>query len=306
MRKILLACFFLWLLPFAVEAKQLIPMGHSIGIQLQLPHLYVTHDVLLPAGLWLKQGDKVTEINDQKVTKLTQLEALTSDVDMVVERKNQPLHFQLTNAELQNILPFLKDETDGIGTLTFIDPDSKEFGALGHQIIDMALKEAPVFDEGSIYMASISQVKKSEPGHPGYKISVIDPAATKLGNVLKNDVYGIFGHWEQALTNSVRQSMEIIHAADVELGEAQIYTAIEGTEVREYTIQIDSKKEDTFQFTVKDSRLIEKTGGILQGMSGSPVIQNGQFVGAVTHMYVEKPTKGAGLFIIEMLKKTPH
>ncbi|MER2106665.1 MAG: SpoIVB peptidase S55 domain-containing protein [Solibacillus sp.] len=306
MRKILLTCLFLWSLSTVAEAKQLIPMGHSIGIQLQLPHLYVTHDVLLPEGVWLKQGDKVMEMNSQKVTKLEQLDDITGDVKMVVERKNKSLHFQLTSAELKNMLPFLKDETDGIGTLTFIDPDSKEFGALGHQIIDMTLKEAPVFDEGGIYMASISQVKKSEPGQPGYKISVIDPAATRLGNIVKNDVYGIFGNWEQALTNSVRQSMEIIHAADVELGEAQIYTAIEGTDVKAYTIHIDNKKDDTFQFTVKDTRLIEKTGGILQGMSGSPVIQNGQFVGAVTHMYVEKPTKGAGLFIIEMLKKTPR
>lgn len=280
-------------------------MGHSIGIQLQLPHVVVTHDVLLD-DVWLRKGDQVLYVNEQKLTTLEQLEEIDVDVQLTLERKNKSFQVKLTKTEVKNVTPFLKDETDGIGTLTFLDPASKEFGALGHQIIDTTLKEPPAFEEGGIYMASIRQVRKSEPGQPGYKISVVDPQATKLGNVLQNDVYGIFGKWEQPLTNSVRQSMEIIHAADVELGEAEIYTAIEGTDVKKYTIHIDSKKDDTFQFTVDDQRLIEKTGGILQGMSGSPVIQNGQFVGAVTHMYVEKPTKGAGLFIIEMLKKTPH
>lgn len=306
MRKMLFAFFFLWSLSPIVEAKELIPMGHSIGIQLQLPHVFVTHDVLLPDGKWLKQGDKVMLLNGQRITQLAQLDDMTETVELTIERKNKSQLILLTAAQLNNVRPFLKDETDGIGTLTFIDPESKEFGALGHQIVDTTLKEPPIFNEGGIYMASISQVRKSEPGQPGYKISVVDPTATKLGNVLKNDVYGVFGEWQSPLTNSVRQSMEIIHAADVQLGEAQIYTAIEGTDVKAYTIQIESKQHDTFQFTVKDERLIEKTGGILQGMSGSPVIQNDQFVGAVTHMYVEKPTKGAGLFIIEMLKKTPH
>lgn len=305
MRKFLLAVFFLLSFSNVSEAKELIPMGHSIGIQLQLPNIFISHDVLLPNGTWLKQGDKVLEMNGKKVVKLDELRDVNEQIQLTIERKKKPFKVTLGADEVNNILPFVKDETDGIGTLTFIDPESKEFGALGHQIIDATLKEAPKFKSGSIYMASISQVRKSEPGHPGYKISVVDPSAKKLGHILNNDVYGIFGRWEQALTNSVRQSMEIIHAANVQLGPAELYTAVEGNEVYTYAINIYSKKEDTFQFTIEDQALIKKTGGILQGMSGSPVIQNGQFVGAVTHMYVDKPTKGAGLFIVEMLKKTP-
>lgn len=302
----MLALFFLLSFSSVGEAKQLIPMGHSIGIQLQLPNMLMTHDVLLPTGEWLKQGDKLIGINGQQVTRLDDLRKTEGQAEILFERGDKAFTTSLNTSEIKNIVPFVKDETDGIGTLTFIDPESKEFGALGHQIIDAALKKAPLFDGGGIYMASISQIKKSEPGQPGYKISVVDPSATKLGNVVNNDVYGIFGQWEQTLSNSVRQSIEIIHAADVKLGPAELYTAVEGNKVQAYAIEIYSKEEDTFQFTIEDKGLIRKTGGILQGMSGSPIIQNGQFVGAVTHMFVEKPTKGAGLFIVEMLKKTPH
>jgi len=289
-------------------AKKLIPMGESIGIQLQLPFVYVAHDVLLPNGQWLKKGDVIKGVNGTEVTSVDKIKQQlnSNELTLSVKQKAQEQRdISLTKEQANNILPFLKDETDGIGTLTFIDPESKQYGALGHQIIDGVLNEPPNFTDGSIFLASIEQIKKSSPGNPGYKISVIENNNIRLGNVKSNDLYGIFGSWESELKNNLRKPIEIMKDEEIALGKAEIYTAIEGSEVEAFEIEIVKLEENFLQFVVTDKELLEKTGGILQGMSGSPVIQDGQFVGAVTHMFVEQPAKGAAITVNEMLKKKP-
>ncbi|MDN4493352.1 SpoIVB peptidase S55 domain-containing protein [Ureibacillus aquaedulcis] len=289
-------------------AKKLIPMGESIGIQLQLPFVYVAHDVLLPNGQWLKKGDVIKGINGSEVSSVDKIKQQlgTKELTLSVKQKAQEQRdISLTSEQANNILPFLKDETDGIGTLTFIDPESKQYGALGHQIIDGVLNEPPDFTDGSIFLASIEQIKKSSPGNPGYKISVIENNNVRLGNVKSNDLYGIFGSWESEIKNNLRKPIEIMKDEEIALGKAEIYTAIEGSEVEAFEVEIVKIEDNFLQFLVTDKELLEKTGGILQGMSGSPVIQNGQFVGAVTHMFVEQPSKGAAITVNEMLKKKP-
>src|SRR5690606_13972347 len=133
------------------EAKKLIPMGESIGIQLQLPFVYVAHDVLLPNGQWLKNGDIIKEVNGKPIESIDGIKQLLNgtDVTLSIEQKsNETRTIILTNDQANNILPFLKDETGGIGTLTFLDPDSKQYGALGHQIIDGVLNTPPEFTDG--------------------------------------------------------------------------------------------------------------------------------------------------------------
>lgn len=306
-RKISVVLLFLLVLaPLQSLAKELIPMGNSIGVQLQMPYVFVSHDVLLQSGEWLKQGERVTKVNDKKVTNVEMLLSQDSAVKITIENAGKARDLTITNEQLVHLKPFLKSETDGIGTLTFIDPATMEYGALGHQIVDMVLKQPPSFTDGAIYEASISQVKKSVPGQPGYKISIVDHSLIPLGSVMSNDVYGIFGNWEQTLQQSLHQPLEIIHADQLKKGKAEMLTSIDGGEVESFTIEIGETEGNQFTFHVTDKRLIEKTGGIIQGMSGSPIVQNNQFVGAVTHMFVEEPTKGAGIFIIEMLKKTPN
>lgn len=303
----LLIVLLLTFLPLqAANAKELIPMGQSIGIQLKLPFVYVSHDILLPSGEWLRQGDKIMTMDGESIHDTKQLETKAGNVKLQFERASAKKTIELSKDEITHILPFLKDETDGIGTLTYIDPDTNEYGALGHQIIDGALTTPPPFLKGAIFLASISQVKKSQPGQPGYKISIVDKDRERLGNVLYNNVYGVFGKWEQDLRQSLRQPIEIMHESDIQRGEALIYTAIEGEKVEAFTINIEKIEGTNIVFHITDATLLEKTGGILQGMSGSPIIQNGRFVGAVTHMFVEQPSKGAALSISEMLKKTPN
>ena len=121
-----------------------------------------------------------------------------------------------------------------------------------------------------------------------------------------NELYGIFGDWKQTLLDSLHQPLEIMHEGQLKKGKAQILTAIDGEKIETFDIEIDEISNTTFTFNVSDKRLIHETGGIVQGMSGSPIIQNNQFVGAITHMFVEEPTKGAGILVIEMLKKSPN
>ncbi len=164
-------------------------------------------------------------------------------------------------------------------------------------------KKPPSFEQARFFLASIQQIRKSTPGQPGYKISSIEKHQERLGSIDKNTVYGIFGRWEVGYQQRLPKAIEIMHEKDIKTGKAEIFTAIEGSKVEKFSIEITKIENGRLEFIVSDQKLIEKTGGILQGMSGSPIIQDGRFVGAVTHMFVEEPKKGAAITVAEMLKK---
>jgi len=288
-------------------AKKLIPMGEAIGIQLQLSHVFVAHDVLLASNQWMKGGAVIEKINEIPVKTLAdakQAVATQGQQKWTMKSEGKEVTLELQEKEATHVISFLKDETDGVGTLTYIDPETKKYGALGHQIVDSTLQEAPVFRAGSIFLASIQQIRKSIPGQPGYKISSIEKHQERLGSIDKNTVYGIFGRWEDGYPQSLPKAIEIMHEKDIKTGKAEIYTAIEGSKVETFSIEIIKIENERLEFIISDEKLIEKTGGILQGMSGSPIIQNGRFVGAVTHMFVEEPKKGAAITVAEMLRKS--
>ncbi|MEG0261295.1 MAG: SpoIVB peptidase S55 domain-containing protein [Lysinibacillus sp.] len=293
----------------ALAAKKLIPMGEAIGIQLQLSHVFIAHDVLLSSDKWLKGGAIIEKINDKSVQTVSNAEEVlkqnkSDQLDFAVRNNGKLQSFVVSSQEAEQIVSFLKDETDGVGTLTYIDPETNNYGALGHQIIDSSIQKAPVFNDGSIFLASIHQIRKSTPGQPGYKISSVEKDQIRLGSIEKNTVYGIFGQWEADLQQSLPKAIEIMHEDDIKVGKAEIFTAIEGRKVEKFEIEITKAGSDRLEFVVTDQQLIEKTGGILQGMSGSPIIQEGRFVGAVTHMFVEEPKKGAAISVVEMLEKS--
>lgn len=289
-------------LPLHAEATKLIPMGDAIHIELQLGAIYAMHDIQLKDGASIAKGDRLIALNGRAITKLADLQPVKGRNIVTVAQGDQTKDVALDAKEVQTMQPFLKDATDGNGTLTYVDPHTAEFGALGHQIIDASLQRALPFTNSYIYFTSISQLKKSKPGLPGYKVS----SAIKgdmIGHAEHNAVYGIFGRLTAPLQNSVREPLEIIQASEIELGEATMYTVIDGDEVEPFTIHIDAVQQQTIQFTVMDEKLLAATGGVIQGMSGSPIIQNNYFIGAVTHMYVENPRKGTAISITEMGKK---
>lgn len=293
-----------------VFAKEdtLIPMGHSISISMDLSGVYVTNDMLMQKDQWLKTGDLIEQVDQQAITDLPSLKQLlgksapATERTLHVTRNNQLVQVITDDETVARLLPFLKDRTEGTGTLTYVDPKSNVYGALGHQIIDSSLQLPPSFKYGTIHLATIQQIRKSKPGNPGYKISTIVDDDAMLGTIQKNIVYGIFGSWNEQKKNVLTKPLPIMQRDELEIGKAEIYTTINETDVESFTIEITNVEQDQFHFKLTDATLLEKTGGILQGMSGSPIIQNGKFAGAVTHMFIDEPEKGAGLFLETMRK----
>ncbi|PIC63296.1 peptidase [Sporosarcina sp. P13] len=287
------------------QEESLIPMGHSIGIQMDLSGIYVTSDVVVDQHPLLKKGDIIQELNGVETKQLVHFERamqknMPATMTLDILRNGEEKTLQADSSLIKRVTPFLKDRTEGTGTLTYVDPKSGTYGALGHQIIDSTLESAPSFEKGAIYLSEISQIKKSSPGFPGYKISSIIDQNKLLGTIKINNVYGIFGSWTDAYSKVLAEPLEIMHPFELKIGPAEIYTTVQGSNVEKFSIKITKVEEEQFQILLTDPKLLKKTGGILQGMSGSPVIQNGKFVGAITHMFVDEPEKGAALFLKTM------
>ncbi len=314
-KRFLLSLFMLFIVfgtwtTIASAAKKVIPMGDSIGVELQLADITVSNDVLLQNGSWLKRGDLVEAVNDSPVKRLENIHEIikTSSKDSItltVNRDNSDKKVSVKKEEMTSVMNFLRDETDGIGTLTFLDPDTKQYGALGHQIIDQILQRPPQFNDGAIFYAKIEHIKKSVPGEPGYKISAVESGQGQIGSIVTNSVYGIFGKWQKPIQKALPGAIDVMQPSEIKKGPAKLLTTISGKKVESFDVNITKVNDKNFQIEITDPVLKEKTGGILQGMSGSPIIQNGHFAGAVTHMFIESPEKGAALPITEMLKNQP-
>lgn len=197
---------------------------------------------------------------------------------------------------------WVKDSAAGIGTMTFFIPSSGVFAGLGHPICDGSSGELLHLSSGEITSAEIFDVKKGSVGSPGeLKGRILDK---NLGSLQKNTETGVFGKMYDACYG---QDMELGYKQDISLGNAQILTTIEGEEPRLYNITIekinlnDNSMSKNMIIHITDPTLLEKTGGIVQGMSGSPIIQNGRLIGAVTHVFVNDPTRGFGIFSENML-----
>ena len=230
-------------------------------------------------------------------------------MNLLVSRKGEEIPLSLepvqTGESEYKLGIWVRDNTQGIGTMTYMEQDGT-FGALGHGISDTDTGQLLDVSGGELYQAQILSIMKGAKGTPGELSGYIEyQDSKKLGQIVKNTEEGIFGKISDPQQWPVMQA-EVGYKQEVEVGDAEIVTDLgEGTKA--YKIQItDIYKEraDTnkaFEIQVTDSRLLEKTGGIVQGMSGSPVLQNGKIIGAVTHVFVRDPAKGYGIFIENML-----
>ncbi|MGI6213220.1 MAG: SpoIVB peptidase [Christensenellales bacterium] len=200
----------------------------------------------------------------------------------------------------------VKNEVSGVGTLTYIRPDNLRFGGLGHKITDPNCTSKNVYNEGSIYNCNIVGVVKGKPGETGELRGVFNRNSECEGRLDKNLISGIFG---KSFGNQLSGYPKIAlgDSKSIKMGNAQIYTTINGSSPEYYDIEIIKSVKQTLPnekslvLHVKDERLIAATGGIVQGMSGSPIIQNGKLIGAVTHVFVNDPTRGFGIFIDWMI-----
>lgn len=315
MKRIILILTILFL-PFNVLAysSRIIPGGDTIGIQIDTDGIlivgfYKINNKFNKGDQTLQHGDYIVSVNGQNVQTIDQM---TKAIDESDNKENINLQIRRNDKILNVKLPlieengkyktglFVKSSIKGIGTLTYIDPVTKIYGALGHEIVENESNSIVEIKSGIIFENMITGIEKSTPGNAGSKIGNFN-INNQYGNIKKNTKYGIFGDYEINLPN--RELVEVSN--DVKLGKALIYTVLENNSIKEYEIEIISINANSDNkniiFKINDKSLLEKTGGVIQGMSGSPIIQNGKIVGAVTHVVLENPISGYGLLITNML-----
>lgn len=262
----------------------------------------------------IKCGDILLAINENSVKKPSDITEILSkskskEVRIKVKRgentfeeKATVVYDALTREKRLGLS--VKENISGVGTLTFIT-DDKRFGALGHHITDPETGMTSQLNEGKIYECSIVGVVKGVNGRAGELRGAYNRYGKPIGYIDNNNSFGIFGQYDADISGFEKK--QVASASEIKHGKAYIYTTIDGKTPEYYTIDIiktnnqQSPEVKSMVISVTDNRLIEKCGGIVQGMSGSPIIQNGKIVGAVTHVFVNDATKGYGVYIDWML-----
>ncbi|MFD1707042.1 SpoIVB peptidase [Siminovitchia sediminis] len=308
---------------------KVVPGGQSIGVQLNTlgvlvvgHHLVMTKDSKASPGedAGIQVGDIITKINGKKIEKMEQVAPYVEEagrngkaLDLTVQREKSQFQTKLLPVKDEKeqeykLGLYIRDSAAGIGTMTFYEPKTKKYGALGHVISDVDTKKPIVVENGKIVHSTVTSIEKGKNGTPGEKLARFSGNREVIGNITLNSPFGIFGTLTKDIKNgTMDQAMPIGLSHQVKEGPAKILTVVEGNEVEPYDIEIISTVPQKFPATkgmvikVTDERLIRKTGGIVQGMSGSPIIQDGKLVGAVTHVFVNDPASGYGVHIEWML-----
>lgn len=310
-----------------VDKKSIYPCGFPIGMYFKTDGVMVigtgefkdyVGNMVSPCNNILQKGDYIVAINGEEVTSKTMLneainEAKGSNIVLKVRRNGDYIELtvkpQLTETGDYKIGLWVKDDAQGLGTMTYVS-DNGDFGALGHGISDSALGELIEISAGTIYKTRIVTIIKGENGKPGEFIGTIDYSSkNKMGIIESNYSCGIFGKLYTNLIDEYNLSkMEVGYSYQVHKGRAYVrmYQEKSGSsEYKDYDIEITdvrAAEAKNITFEVTSSELLELTNGIVQGMSGCPIIQDGKLVGAVTHVFVDDSHDGYGIFIEKMLQ----
>lgn len=287
--------------------------GKSIGINIKLKGimvvgLYEVNGVSPGVIAKINLGDRIIKVNNNEVNSIKEMSDAISksnnkdSVEITYLRNNKEYKTNLKLINDNGIYKtglYVKDTISGVGTLTYIDPGTMMYGALGHEIIDKNTKTIVDIDNGKIFKSSVTGITKSTNGNPGSKNALYYNDVV-YGNINKNTHSGIFGNFSANTDN-----LKLYKVSNPVLGDAKILTVIDSDTIKEYSINItkinDFKETKNILFDITDTELLNKTGGIVQGMSGSPIIQGDNIVGSVTHVVVDNPEKGYGIYITNML-----
>ena len=299
--------------------KVLIPGGQAVGVAIRTQGVVVvglSDSAGMQAGL--RAGDILLSVNGRP---LDSADILTETIDAA---QGQPLSIVLDrDGKQQTVLAapvfdeesqryrlgvWVRDSTAGVGTLTFYDPQTYSYGALGHAIIDSDTGLTLPVREGRLMQAEVVGVRRGERGMPGELKGSFLREQVRLGSVESNGAEGIYGKMDGEMQNALYpEGLPVGARGEVHTGAATILSTVDGSEMLEYSVEITQVNRGSAQksmvIRVTDERLLQATGGIVQGMSGSPIIQDGKIIGAVTHVFVNEPTKGYGIFIESMLEK---
>lgn len=305
--------------PFTVLAysDKVILGGQNIGITINMQGVLVVGFYKVKGeynSSHLLAGDYITKVNNTPVNNIKELvkeinnNAKDDMVSITYIRNNKEYTTNLKLEKTNNTYKtgiYVKDNMLGNGTITYIDPESKIYGALGHFIVDSSTNEAIKINDGNIFKSIITSVTKSTNGNPG-SINTNFSKKDIYGTIDKNTFAGIFGTFNKEVNSD--NLVPIAKIEEVKKGAATIYTSLYHNEVKAYNINIlrieKNNKIKNFYFEITDEELIKEAGGIVQGMSGSPIIQNGKLIGAVTHVSIDNVKTGYGISIINMLEES--
>ncbi|MBQ8003630.1 MAG: SpoIVB peptidase [Oscillospiraceae bacterium] len=309
-------------LSFVITAKaadSLVPVGHTAGIKLLSDGAIVTEltDELADnpcRAAGIAPGDVVKSADGVSIHSNEDLKRIVTgcegrEITLVYERNGEEKSAKLTpvkSSEGEYVVGVrIRDSVAGIGTLTYYDPESKTYGALGHGISESDTNVLIPAQRGALMKAKVESVVKGAPGKPGELRGEYD-MTYDFADITKNTESGIFGTVKDSAELSGMAAYPVASKNEIKRGKATILSNIEGDEVKEYEIEItsiyfDGEKTKNMLVRATDPELISKTGGIVRGMSGSPIIQNGKIVGAITHVLVNNPQKGYAIFIENML-----
>lgn len=320
-------CAVMLFLPVSIKATdELYLGGDSIGIQINYDGVMITgtYPFMVDGKTYdpkkqLQTGDILVKIGktpissmEEMYVQLSSYQKDTNDIPIVIQRGSATISTKLKTTydaashSFKSGL-YVKDNIVGVGTLTYYDPSNQTYGALGHEIMDSDLKQIAQVPSGSLYPASVVSITKAQEHLPGEKHAQIN-FSQAFANILVNSNIGIYGHYDDLLRNV--NAMPWAKHDEIHTGEAWMYTALQGEQVEAFRIQItkvqpqDHADVKGIEFTIADERLLDMSNGIVQGMSGSPIVQNGKIIGAVTHVVTAKPSNGYGVFIEWMLEKS--
>jgi stage IV sporulation protein B len=315
-----------------VPDLRVIPGGQTIGVKVKSAGIMVVghHQVVINGkgvkvspgeSANLQLGDLIIRINGKYVNEVHKVAEMAEEAGdtkqplrLMVKRGTR--HFQTKLSPVFDVEDqawrlglYIRDSAAGVGTLTFYAPDQGVYGALGHVITDMDTQTPIEVGEGQILQSNVTSINKSQNGEPGEKRAQFVKNSKVLGNIERNTSFGIFGKMQELPSHSYNeQPVPVAFAEEVKEGPAQLLTVVNGQKVERFNVEIVHVTHQASPATkgmvikITDSRLLEQTGGIVQGMSGSPIIQDGKLIGAVTHVFVNDPTSGYGCFIEWMLQ----
>ena len=301
----------LLLLPFNIYAysNRLIVGGEQIGIEIHSNGVYIIDFYNDKTEKTFKRGDKIISINDTNISSINDFNSIINKAgtyNITIKRNNKTYKYDLDvyleNDKVKTGL-YLKDEIYGIGTLSYIDPETNVYASLGHEILES--NSNTIFDtrNGYIYNSNILNIEKNNKNQIGEIHSSIGNEV--LGTVLKNKTNGIYGKFTSVIDTD--NLIEVGNSSEIKKGKATLFIELDNDTKKEYDINIinidESDPVKNIYFEITDDLLLNKTGGIIQGMSGTPIIQNNKIIGAVNYVVIDDYNKGYGVFIEKMLKE---
>lgn len=310
---------------------KVVPSGEAIGVRIESKGVLIVglssitdlngRKCSPAADAGFEIGDKIMDIDGRQVEKekdivdyLNNRQNKNDKVKIMVDREGgrHSLSVKPVKCEEDGIYRiglWVRDNIAGVGTMTFYDPSSRVFGALGHGITDVDSGVLVDINSGSIMKSKIASIQKAKKTVPGELVGIFYDSDETYGVIEKNTSFGIYGKLNKKQNTSRNKAVSVGLNSQIKEGPAKILTTIEGNKVEEFDIEIQkvvrqsNSESKSMIIRITDKKLIEKTGGIVQGMSGSPIIQNGKLIGSVTHVLINDPTRGFGISIEWMLKE---